>query len=114
TPGCIGIQQMRETYGSSLQMLMAASALVLLIACANIANLLLARAMSRKTELSLRTALGAGRVRLMRQLLTESLVLALISGPAGLLVAYGGTRMILTLTFPGASRLPIEATPSPS
>src|SRR6202008_221320 len=97
TPGCIGIQQMRETYGSSLRMLMAASALALLIACANIANLLLARGMSRKTELSLRTALGAGRGRIMRQLLTESLVLALASGAAVLLVAYEGTRIILAL-----------------
>jgi predicted permease len=114
TPGGSGIQHMSEAYGSSLSMLMFASALVLLIACANIANLLLARGMSRKTELSLRTAVGAGRARLVRQLLTESLVLAVFSGVAGLLVAYGGTRLILTLAFPGATSLPITATPSPT
>jgi predicted permease len=114
TPGGSGIQHMSEAYGSSLSLLMFASALVLLIACANIANLLLARGMSRKMELSLRTAVGAGRGRLVRQLLTESLVLALVSGAAGLLVAYGGTQMILALAFPRATNLPIGAAPSPA
>jgi macrolide transport system ATP-binding/permease protein len=99
-------------YGSNLTLLMIISGLVLLIACANIANLLLARGMGRKAEMSLRTALGAMRSRLIRQLLTESIVLSVLSGAVGLLVAYGGARALLMLAFPGAQALPIHATPS--
>jgi macrolide transport system ATP-binding/permease protein len=112
TPGGGGIQGLREEYASNLKLLMTISGLVLLIACANIANLLLARGMSRKAEMSVRTALGAGRARIVRQLLTESLVLAAVSGIAGLVVAYAGTRMLLALAFPGAQGVPIEASPS--
>jgi predicted permease len=99
-------------YGSNLTLLMTISGLVLLIACANIANLLLARGMGRRAEMSLRTALGAMRSRLIRQLLTESIVLSVLSGAVGLLVAYGGARALLMLAFPGAQALPIHATPS--
>jgi len=114
TPGGGGIQQMQEQYSSNLKILMIVSGLVLLIACANIANLLLARGMSRKAEMSVRTALGAGRARIVRQLLTESLVLAVVSGIAGLIVAYAGTRMLLALAFPSSHSVPIQASPSPA
>jgi macrolide transport system ATP-binding/permease protein len=112
TPGGAGIQDMHDTYASNLKLLMIISGLVLLIACANIANLLLVRGMARRAEMSVRTALGAMRGRIVRQLLTESLMLAGLSGLAGLVVAYAGTRMLLMLAFPGAQNVPIDASPS--
>jgi macrolide transport system ATP-binding/permease protein len=112
TPGGGGIQDIQEQYASNLHLLMAISGLVLLIACANIANLLLARGMGRKTEMSVRTALGAMRGRIVRQLLTESLVLAGMSGLVGLLVAYVGARMLLMLAFSQTQNIPIDASPS--
>jgi predicted permease len=93
-------------------MLITVSALVLLIACANIANLVLVRGMARKAETSIRMALGAQRTRLIRQMLTESIVLSCLGGLAGLLVAYAGTRILLAMAFPHAHNLPIEASPS--
>ena len=112
TPGGAGIQDLREAYGANLRVLMTISALVLLIACANVANLVLVRGMARKTEISLRTALGAKRGQIIRQLLTESLLLALLSGIVGLVVSYAGTRMLLTLAFADAKRLPVDPSPS--
>jgi macrolide transport system ATP-binding/permease protein len=112
TPGGAGIREMREEYESNLRLLMCAAGLVLLIACANIANLLLVRGMGRKVEMSVRTALGAKRARIVQQLLTESIVLAGFSGIAGLAVAVIGTRMLLALAFPHAQSLPIQASPS--
>ncbi len=111
-PGGRGIQDLREQYESNLRLLMAVSGLVLLIACANIANLLLVRGMRRKVEMSVRTALGAARGRIVRQLLTESVVLAALGGLAGLGVAYAGTQMLLRLAFPGAPGVPLDARPS--
>ncbi len=113
TPGGAGIQTLQEDYASHLHLLMWISGLVLLIACANIANLLLVRGMGRKTEMSVRSALGAMRSRIIRQLLTESILLAGMGGLVGLAVAYAGTRMLLMLAFPGAPSVPIDASPSP-
>jgi macrolide transport system ATP-binding/permease protein len=112
TPGGAGIQDLREQYESNLRLLMGVSGLVLLIACANIANLLLVRGMRRKVEMSVRTALGAARGRIVRQLLTESVVLAGLGGIAGVAVAYAGAQMLLRLAFPGAQSVPIDARPS--
>lgn len=112
TPAGAGIQWMQEQYGEHLHLLMWIAGLVLLVACANIANLLLVRGMARKVEMSLRAAMGAGRTRLVRQLLTESVLLSGLGGLLGLAVAYGGTRMLLSLAFPGEQGVPIEASPS--
>ncbi len=112
TPGGAGIQNLQQETGKGLYLLMTISGLVLLVACANIANLLLARGTTRKADTSIRMALGAARSRLIRQMLTESVLLACLGGLAGLAVAYAGTRTILSLAFPDALNLPIAASPS--
>jgi len=112
TPGGGGIQQLQEYVGQGLRVLMILSTIVLLIACANIANLMMARATTRRAELAVRMAIGAARRRILRQILTESVLLSLLGGAAGLGVACVGTRLILALAFPDARNMPIDANPS--
>jgi predicted permease len=107
-----GVATMKANYGSSLDILLTVCCLVLLIACANVANLLLARGMARRTQTSLRIALGASRARLIRQSLTESVLLSLGGGLAGLIVADQAGRLILALAFHSAHFLPIDTSPS--
>jgi len=114
TAGGGGIQQLQIQTGESLKMLMILSSVVLLIACANIANLMLARATTKRSGVALRMALGAGRKRVMVQTLTESVLLGLIGGVAGLGVAYLGSRTILALAFPYATHMTIDPSPSPA
>ena len=111
SPGGAGVQMMRDEYQSGLHLLMWVSGFVLLIGCANVANLMLVRAANRKQQTSIRAALGASRSRQIVQVLTESTVLALFGGMVGVLLAFAGTRLILHLAFPG-NDVAISAMPS--
>ena len=113
TPGGGGIQNLQQQTGDGLHLLTWISALVLLVACANIANLLLARGTARRGETSIRSALGADRSSLIAQALIEGVLLSVAGGILGIGIAYVGARMILSLAFPAATQMPIDATPSP-
>jgi predicted permease len=110
--GARGLSQVRETFGAPLMALMAGVALLLGIVCVNVANLLLARGIARRREMALRLAIGANRARVVRQLLTESLLLALGSGAAALLVAWRGSRALLALASEGKT-VALDVSPSP-
>jgi predicted permease len=108
-PGALGLSPMRDSFSGALRVLMATVALVLLVACANLASLLLARNTARTRELTLRLAIGARRGRLVRQLLTESLMLALLGGAAGLAFARWAAPILprLALSAPPTS-MPLD------
>ena len=112
-PAGAGVGVMKEQYQRSLQILLAVCGLVLLIACANVANLLLTRSVARRTQTALQLALGASRTRIIGQALVESTLLAVGGGIGGLLVAAGAARLLLALAFSNAQFLPISTRPSP-
>ena len=111
TPGGGGLRAMREEYQDSLKLLLLVTGFVLLIACANLANLLLARMTSRYQEVSIRAAMGASRARLIRQAFSETVLLSVFGGAAGIAIAVYGTKLILHVAFPHRY-VPIETSPS--
>ncbi|HKE30451.1 MAG TPA: ABC transporter permease, partial [Candidatus Angelobacter sp.] len=112
-PAGAGVADMKEAYGRSLQILLAVCGLVLLIACANVANLLLARGVARRGQTAIRMAVGASRRQIIGQALTESILLAVGGALVGLLVAIAAARLLLSLAFHSAHFLPISTAPSP-
>jgi predicted permease len=111
-PAAGGINTLRDSYGDSLKLLQFVAVAVLLIACANLANLMLVRGMARRQQLAIRSALGAPRLRLVRQMLVEAILLALAGGAAALLVAFAGAHAILALALGETTTNPLSATPS--
>ena len=111
-PAGAGVAMMKEEYGRSLQILLSVCGLVLLIACSNVANLLLARGLARRGQTAVRLAVGATPRQIVMQALTESVLLAIGGGIVGLLVAMAAARLLLALAFHSSHFLPISTTPS--
>ena len=115
TPGGAGITSLRERYKEWLEILMAFSAFVLLIVCANVANLMIVRGIERRKQIALSMALGAKASTIVRQSLIESIMLSTVGGAAGVVIAWSGAGLILRFAFPAAAGLapvPIDASPS--
>ena len=115
SPGGAGFSDLRRSYSEGLMLLMVTACCVLLVACANIANLLLARGLRNRRQTALRVALGASRGHLIRNALLESVVLSLLGGAAGVVVAWAGARLILYLAFRTTAQttwIPVQAAPS--
>lgn len=111
-PAAGGVNNLRNSVAPALNLLQVLAAALLLIACANLASLLLARGMSRRTETAVRAALGASRGRILRQFFVEAMVLACIGGCAGLLLSSIGAHALVDLAFHGARDLPLDPRPS--
>src|SRR5216683_1671892 len=111
-PAGAGVAVMKEEYGRSLQILLSVCGLVLLIACSNVANLLLARGVARRGQTAVRLAVGATPRQIVLQALTESVLLAIGGGIVGLLVAMAAARLLLALAFHSSHFLPISTAPS--
>src|SRR5438874_898314 len=114
-PGDAGVTALRSQYQEGLKLLLIAAGCVLLVACGNLANLMLARGLKDRAQTSIRVALGASRARIVRKSLVECVMLSAIGGALGIAVAYAGTRLMLHLAFANGGRdnfVPISATPS--
>ena len=111
-PAGAGVAVMKEEYGRSLRILLAVCTLVLLIACANVANLLLARGVARRGQTAVRIAVGATPRQIITQALTESILLAVGGGIIGLAVSWAAARLLLVLAFHSSHFLPISTAPS--